>query len=266
MKKKRQTKGNKTIRLLILFCIVMAISAVVAAKYINQTVNNDAVTAKEFYFTSDMLDGQVHKITADQSDKTAKIKIQLTNHADELRFSEVDIDYTVTLRDQSDNKKIVLNNTNSVNATGKIDKGKCNETLVTISGLESGKTYEITATTNNTYKKTLKGTVEVNDTDNKIHQKILDKEEYIEVTIWTVDGSGEIKLEYPQGLIPDNTDEWMSGAKSTVDASQTLTLEADKIKENTSHTFRFFKENKDSTYGVSVDNEGKKVTISEQTE
>lgn len=265
MKKKRQTKGNKTIKLLILFCIVMAMSAVVAAKYIDQTANNDAVTAKEFYFTSDILDGQAHKITADQSDQTAKINIQLTNHADELRFSEVDIDYVVTLKDQTNGKDIALNNTNSANATGKIGKGKCNEKSVTISGLEPGKTYEITATTNNTYRKTLKGTVEVSDTDNKIHQKILDEKEYIEVTIWTVDYSGEIKLEYPQGLIPDNTDEWMAAAKSATDTSQTLTLESDKIKENTSHTFRFFKENTDSTYNVRVDNEGKKVTISEQT-
>ena len=112
MKKKRQTKGNKTIRLLILFCVVMAMSAVVAAKYIDQTKNNDAVTAKEFYFTSDILDGKTHKISADQSNKTAKMKVQLMNHPDDLRASEVDIHYTVTVKNQTDKKDVTLNDDN----------------------------------------------------------------------------------------------------------------------------------------------------------
>ena len=240
-------------------------SAVVAAKYIDQTKNNDAVTAKEFYFTSDILDGKTHKISADQSNKTAKMKVQLMNHPDDLRASEVDIHYTVTVKNQTDKKDVTLNDDNSSNATGTIEKGKCNEQSVTISGLEAGKTYEITATTNNTYEKTLKGTIEVSDTDNKIYQTTKDHEEYVEVTIWTVDYSGEIKLEYPQGLIPDNTDDWMSTAQNATDTSRTLILDASKIKENTSHTFRFFKENTSDTYKTSVDNEGKKVTISEQT-
>ena len=45
-------------------CILAFGAFIVYAKYIQTSQYNDAVTAKEFYFSSDVLDGGVHEIPA----------------------------------------------------------------------------------------------------------------------------------------------------------------------------------------------------------
>lgn len=94
-------------------------SAMIAAKYIHETKTTNGATAREFYFTSDLLDGKEHEITA-TDDGTASVTFQLGNHEDSLRYSEVDIDYTVNVvQNDSDTE---IEDENIANKTGKIIK------------------------------------------------------------------------------------------------------------------------------------------------
>ena len=221
----------------------------VSARYIQQhDTDKNSVSAKEFYFESDLLDGGTHEIIpTENGGTTASVTIRLMNYVDELRYSGTKIDYTVTATEKSNGT--ALADTNIGNRTGTIDTDAKHYADVTLSNLQAGKTYTVTATTSNIYKKTLTGTIEVASADTAIHASISNNtDQYVEVTVWTTDYAGEVKVSYGDiGLIPDNTDSMMDGKVST---GGTIT-KAD-WGTNTSHVFRFFKTTASTTYQTSV--------------
>lgn len=256
--KSRSVQINKTVTLLVLFCLCIGGISMVAAKYMKQnTTKNNAAAAKEFYFESDFLDGKEHEIMPTDNGK-AKVTIRLKNYIDDLRYSETDIEYTVkvTEKDLTDSAVGVTIN----QETGTIKTGPQNKQDIEISNLQAGKTYKITATTDNIYKKTLTGTIKVSKPDTKVYASVHDENQYIEVTIWTKDYEGNVSLNYSAtNLVPDNTDTKMANA--TTDGN--MITETD-WKANTSHVYRFFKNDETKEYQVTV--EGKEVTVSEKTE
>lgn len=254
-------RKKKIILLLSLFCISIFFISIVSAKYIHKTENTGTITAKEFYFKSDLLDGGTHTVTA--SGDTASVTVRLMNHEDALRCSETDISYTISIKN-NDGTEVTAEGSD---LTGIIKGGVCNDKDVTINGLQPGKTYTITASTENYYSKTLTGTIKVNSTDRDIHTAISDKEAYIEVTVWSREYAGTVKLDYCQGLIPDNTDSLLKDAKNATASTPAEVTLAD-WKADTSHVFRFFKNDENKKYKAETtadasDNE-KKVTVSEQ--
>ena len=249
---------------LIAIVVVAALSAVVAAKYLQSGAKEAAATAQEFYFESDLLDGQTHTVTATEGDgsKTATVTITLKNHADDLRYSEVDIPFAVSVSDEDGETAEDVTITSS---TGTLTKGNVNDAAVTISGLQPGKTYTVTASTNETYAKTLTGAIAVTATDNSVQASLRDGGAYIEATVWTVDYSGNVTLNYAASLIPDNTDSAMSDwktAASSADSSASSGTGAVNLDAYSSHTFRFFKSDTSKTYGVTATGTG--VSINEQ--
>ena len=262
--KSRSVKINKTVTLLVLFCLCIGAISMVAAKYIKQnTTKNNSVAAKEFYFESDLLDGKTHVIMPTADGGTANVTIRLKNYIDDLRYSETEIDYTVKVTEE--NATDSATDVSIDQATGTIATRATNNNNVTISNLKAGKIYKITATTDNIYKKTLTGIIKVSEPDKKIYASIDDEKQYIEVTIWTKDYKGEVILNYNDAdLIPDNTDTKMKDATTGPD---TITEAA--WKANTSHVYRFFKnnennDNENKTYQATVN--GKEVTVSEKNE
>lgn len=255
-------RKKKIILLLSLFCISIFFISIVSAKYIHKTENTGTITAKEFYFKSDLLDGGTHTVTA--VGDTASVTIRLMNHEDALRYSETDINYTISIKN-SDGTEVTSEGSD---LTGTITGGACNDKDIAINGLQPGKTYTITASTENYYSKTLKGTIKVNSLDRDIHTAILDEGAYIEVTIWSREYTGIVKLDYCQGLIPDNTDSLLTKAQNATDDNTPAEVTLSDWKADTSHVFRFFKNDKNKNYKVEItadagDNE-KKVIVSEQ--
>ncbi len=260
------TRISKTTAFLILLCVLSVfILAGVTAMYIQKTDKNDVAVAKEFYFKSDLLDGNTHTIAPTDSG-TGSITITLMNHEDALRYSEVDIEYTVSVKEDAGSDSTASSNGDKSSitideATGTISKDDVNDKAVTISGLQPGRTYTVTATTNNTYSKTLTGTIKVNAIDSALHASVADKTQYIEVNVWSVDTAHEdVTLTYCAGLIPDNTDSLMAGANTVSDEGAESSISAGKLDKNTSHMFRFFKTDTSLNYNASVD--GSTVTIS----
>ena len=251
-------RRGRILRIAIPVCILLLLTVMVAAKFIHTTQKDDSITAEDFYFTSDLLDGQTHTIAATDGG-TAKLVFTLQNHADELRFSKTDITYTVTAKDNANDSALTLTDSNSSNASGTIAAGAVNDTQVIITGLKAGHTYVITAVTNNTYKKNLTGTIQVKAADEAVYSSVRDGGAYIEVSVWTADYSGEVKLSYRAGLIPDNTNPLLTSAKT---ASSATEISLGNMEAGTSHVLRFFKPDSSKTYNSNTN--GKKVEVNEQ--
>ena len=274
-RKRKTDKGrsghrNKAVALLVLFCLCIGGISAVSAKYMKQTeYKNNAATAKEFYFESDLLDGSdtVHTVVPTQADEngknTASVTIRLKNYVDDLRFSETAIEYTVSVKEEetaSEASEVQITYpTSDADQNGKhvIASGAKNNADVLLANLQPGKTYLVTATTDNTYQKTLTGKIKVAEPDYQIYASLNDEKQYIEVTVWTTDYHGPVKLNYGDiGLLPDNTDAKLADAQTTGG-----TITESNWKENASHVFRFFKSDVNKNYKVTVN--GQEVTVSE---
>lgn len=170
------------------FCMIMISISSVSAKYIRQTELTGVVNARNFYFVSDLLDGGVHQVMVKEDTMAS---VTLMNYINEERYSEVDIDYVVKVRDTDKDEKSSLTVSP---AAGTITKGQRNAVEIVVSGLKAGHTYKITASTDNTYVKTLTGVVKVNADDSPLCAP-------------EADGKVQSEAEFTDSLLPEITQE-----------------------------------------------------------
>jgi len=202
---------------LVLFALLMGTAI---GRYQRQLKSESAVKAQEFYFTSDFLDGGTHTLAPGSTEVT----FTLGNHADELRYSEVDIAYEVT----------VDNGATVDKETGTLAQNEKSDATVTIKGLQSGSTYTVTATGKGGYEKTLTATIVVLEEKAQLYYHLDNVPgEYLLLTVWNEgDEEGTVTIKYTG--IPDNTNPNMTDW--TTDGSpKTVTIDA-----HTSKVFRFF--------------------------
>ena len=168
------------------FCMIMISISSVSAKYIRQTELTGVVNARNFYFVSDLLDGGVHQVMVKEDTMAS---VTLMNYINEERYSEVDIDYVVEVRDTDKDEKSSLTVSP---AAGTITKGQRNAVEIVVSGLKAGHTYKITASTDNTYAKTLTGVVKVNADDSPLCAP-------------EADGKVQSEAEFTDSFLPETT-------------------------------------------------------------
>lgn len=204
------------------------------AKYFESFSRDDAaVKAKEFYFTSDYLtpEGKTYTLTPG-ADGTVDVTFELRNY-DGLNKSELDIGYTVTIQPNVD---ITYHGDKSINVRkvidGQVIEGEAME-KVTLENLEAGQTYTVTATGENGYQQTLRATFVVDPVVTGLFKNTKNYGDYVLLTIWAEDEGGTVKFTVPSGLIPDATDDMLTG--KDVDSEITVVLNAHE-----SRTFRFF--------------------------
>ena len=109
------------------FCMIMISISSVSAKYIRQTELTGVVNARNFYFVSDLLDGGVHQVMVKEDTMAS---VTLMNYINEERYSEVDIDYVVEVRDTDKDEKSSLTVSP---AAGTITKGQRNAVEIVVS-------------------------------------------------------------------------------------------------------------------------------------
>lgn len=170
------------------FCMIMISISSVSAKYIRQTELTGVVNARNFYFVSDLLDGGVHQVMVKEDTMAS---VTLMNYINEERYSEVDIDYVVEVRDTDKDEKSSLTVSP---AAGTITKGQRNAVEIVVSGLKAGHTYKITASTDNTYAKKLTGVVKVNADDSPLCAP-------------EADGKVQSEAEFTDSFLPETTQE-----------------------------------------------------------
>lgn len=179
----------------LVFVLVMLLAATgiwgVSAKYTQQQEGDALVKAKEFYFTSDLL--MVGGKTYELSPGTGSVTFALRSRVDALRYSEDAVQYTVT----------ASGGTLST-ASGTLST---EDAVITLSGLTDGGSYTVTAVGEAGYEKTLSATFVVKSGDTGIY-KHLDTANgaYVLLTVWTKNSAGDVRITFPDGLIPDTTD------------------------------------------------------------
>ena len=210
-------------------------------KYVQGQQKTGTISGKTFYFESDFLD------VADASKTytvypggggTASVTFHLQNHIDELRVSEMAINYTVTVKEGANDVSDATTGgakTGTLQGTALEPKDKAS---VTLSGLEPGKTYLVTVTGNGGYVKTIQAKFIVDPLDKHVYKHLKIQGEEVLLTVWTENVSGNAVIRVPSKLVPDNTDPAMDGAgigPATVTDSSSFASTT-----YSSHLYRFF--------------------------
>jgi len=226
---KKKSAGVAVLAVCLVLFVVL-IGAVIG-RYQRQLRSDSAVRAQAFYFTSNLLDGKTHTLAP----RSTEVSFTLGNHADELRFSEMDINYTVTVT--SDKGTVAtVKNTEGTN-TGMLVKNTLADAKITVSDLKAG-TYTVKAVGTGGYEKELTATIVVPEQAAQIYQHQDNiPGEYILLTVWNEgDAVKEVHITYTG--IPDNTNpnmtDWKKGGE-TASEVQKVTIEP-----HTSIVFRFF--------------------------
>ena len=207
----------------------------VSAKYTQSGSNENAVVAKEFYFTSNLLTESGKSYTLNPG--TDKITFTLGNNIDALRFSEVNINYTVTVT-CGEKPVSTKNGTLKTGNSPKIEN-------IELDNLENGKTYKVTAVGQNGYKVTLKADFTVADDGSEVYKHLdTTNPAFVLLTVWTENVSGVAKIDINKaGLIPDNTDTVMASVKNYANSNYATFEFTDRESfdvKYASRTYRFF--------------------------
>lgn len=221
--------------------VVLAIMfAGVSAKYTQKETKVDNTISNEFYFTSTLLSETGTTYTLMPT--TTELDIPVCNYADDLRYSAGEIQYSYS---------VTKDNAEVSNGDGNIGAGKLQTGTISLTDLKPG-TYLVTATANSPFQKVLKGTFIIPKESIELHYSVTDKEgsPYVLLNVWTDDYNGKVKLTWPEGVIPDSTNEqlknvvtYTSDAGSYPVGNTTVSCEAYGSK-----VYRFFKVNPERVY------------------
>lgn len=212
--------------------LLVALTGAAIGRYQHQFYSEGSVRAKEFYFTSNFLDGETHTLGPGSTEVT----FSLGNHADELRFSEVDIAYEVTVTPMEG----TVANDLTVEYSNESKKLPCTgvqDHSVTIKELTPGK-YTVTATGTGGYQQTLTAVIEVLSQEPVVYMHLdTTHSEYVLLTVWAQGYTGDVTITPPTGMIPDNTDPVMRDAKTGQVFTDRTSFQGDAYS---SHVYRFF--------------------------
>ena len=206
--------------------------AVTLAKYSQQHATDKALSAKSFYFESNLLKsgGASYRIYSDT------ITFDLMNYPDETRTSEVDITYNVTIT-SSDGGSLGT----GTNTSGTL-KSKPNndyvgylptQTTVTYTGLTQGKNYTVTASASTPYTKTISASFYIVPGNYDLTSKVEDHTDYVLIEFSTLDYVGNVNITWQNGYVPDNSEPIMTNATGTSHNTS--------VTSNTTYTIKFFK-------------------------
>lgn len=212
----------------------------VAAKYTQESSGSAVVRAREFYFTSDLLTESASTVYY-LNPGTESVSFTLSRMEDGLRNAEGE---TVSW-------KVTTNGGTLSASTGTLTEENYTQT-VTLSGLSDGGTYTVTAVGSAGYQKTLSATFAVQTSPTGFYKYVDNTDPAcVLLTVWTENCSGMVTVTFPDGLIPDATDEDLDGGPNNYNngtySSDTLTQE---YGEYHSHTYRFFKQNGSAAYAA----------------
>ncbi|MBE6642445.1 MAG: hypothetical protein E7615_02185 [Ruminococcaceae bacterium] len=220
----------------------------VFAKYIYNTDGMNVVSAKEFYFTSNLLaeGNQKYVLNPNPDTETANISFTLGNNADKLRFSQDNISYSVTVETKNGSPvpTVIYSDSEKVLNGGAVDS-----TTVTLNGLQMGETYTVTATGTAGYKQTLKAEFYVSAKNEVVHKHLdTSNDAFVVLTVWSENVKGELTIEVQKsGLIPDNTDSILGNVYNYLNGSYTEMTGENAISDTqnftdtySSYTYRFF--------------------------
>lgn len=205
------------------------------AKYAHKESMDKDVKSERFYFTSNYLTENGKKYTL--SSGTKQVDIELYNYADNKRISDSTISYKYTVNGGDENQGSI------------VGKNKFSSTIE-LTNLSQG-TYEVVVQATSPYTKTLKGTFEIPEEEDSITYSVDDSQgsPYVILTVSTNDYEGNIQISWPDGVIPDTTQEEFENVdtwKNNKYESGTKSIPVSK--KYSSYTFQFLKTDTTKSY------------------
>lgn len=204
----------------------------VSAKYVEKSTQTNVLSAKDFYFTSPLLEGTTHTLMPG----TTTLEIPVRNYADSLRYSGTDIVYTYTVT--KDNSKVA-------GGSGTVAGGAANTASISVQNLTAG-TYTVTVNATSPFTAGLTGTFVIPEITGGVSYKVDDSSgsPYAVLTVWTENYSGNVTVSWPSGLTPDSTDPALrSFTGGSTGGSTTVALDT-----YSSASYRFFKNDAAADY------------------
>lgn len=235
-------KNRKSFRIAALILIAVSLFALIGgivAKYVTEKRGENLLSAKVFYFGSNLLKegGAEYTFGSD----TESISFTLGNNADKLRFADDDVTYTVSVSHDAGIAPSVSS------GSGTLAGGTLSTATVTLSGLEKGKSYTVTAVGTAGYEKTISATFVISDDEQNLYKHLDASSDYFVVlTVWSKNVTGELSVSLPdacEGLIPDSTDPILSGIYNFDGSSYKAFSFNDNesfVENYSSRTYRFF--------------------------
>lgn len=224
----------------------------VGAKYVRGREEENIAKAKEFYFTSNLL--EVEGADYVLNSETTSVTFSLGNNEDDLRYAEDDIAYTVTV----DKGSFDPIDTSKKSVEGVLESNQITTDTITLYGLEKGVTYTVTAVGNAGYTKTLTATFEVAQDGKNIYKHLdVSNDEFVVLTVWTENVKGKLNVvtqdeqkQAVENLIPDGTDPLLATITNLEDGKYKKIDFTDETSFAdsgfSSRTYRFFKDGTDS--------------------
>lgn len=219
--------------LLVLILLTTGGIGVAAAKYIQNSTGKMLLKAPEFYFTSEYLTADNSKFELNTD--TTQLEFYLRNSADNLRYSEVDISYTLSLEKSVPEASGQLSQTGGTLPAGSVKSQK-----IILSDMAPGVTYTVTATGEAGYSQTISATFKVGENDENLYKNLSESSDgYLLLTVWSHNISGDLSVTFPTHLIPDNTNPGMESVFNK-DTNKDAAFTVVDFGKYSSQTYRFF--------------------------
>lgn len=224
-----------------ILCITLILSCImipVLAKYYRNKQNKIGIVSTEFNFTSDLLEvpaanGSFPEYINAKGSNIITFKVN--NYEDDLRITTSDIEYKIIIKNS--NNVVVFEQEYTLSASSsKQSKEFKIDTLII-------DTYTVEVTSTSPYKKTLKASFVMQDTDNDITYTVSDGigSTIIMLTISVEDYSGYINIKWPNNVFPDNSDPLLENA---IDCTSYKVY----FNSYSEYTFIFFKSDSGQVY------------------
>lgn len=237
--------NKKNILLIISFVIFLGFFSYSLAKYISNRRQDFLYEANAFYFESNYLNdiASVKSYTLETGIDYVEFNIQ--NNIDQLRYSDVTINYTVTLTDLEGNP--VQDKSGSIVSpiTSTLTKGSIRTNTHRFSNLQDG-IYVVNAVSTRPYAKTIRGNFIIENNNTTISYSVTDtaSSPILQLTVNTNDYAGNIRITWPAGVTPDNTNPLFTDVTSGYTSSSKVI----SVVKNGEYTFQFFKQNPSSVF------------------
>lgn len=236
-KKDKQPRKIKKLPILPIIFITLLMLGVTLAQYIGGDHNEDVFQTGSFYFESTVLKEEDPPIY-EYEKGVDSISIDLNNFVDELRNSELNIDYTVSLTDSNGNTMTDVNGNTIDDKTGVLPKDRRYTENIEFKNLKSG-TYTVTANAIGPFRKTLKANFVITQRDDEIKYSVSDiiGSAILQLTISTQDYSGDVQINWPEGVSPDSSESKFQNVNSGFSQGNSVV----HFEANSEYTFNFFK-------------------------
>lgn len=214
----------------------------VLARYHHSSTRIWEIASVPFYFTSDRLteEGKEYQL----SPETEALSIELRNDQDGNRWSDTPIHYIYQVKKDGEEQE-------EKGGEGILypQQGAGSSERIVIQDMTPG-VYDIEVQSQSPFEKTLKGTFIIPEKENDIFCVKEDRQGSfcVQLTVSVKDYEGNIKIFWPEGLIPDSTQAVFEDVKTRTEdlyEAWELTL---WMEPYTSRTFRFFKTDAETDY------------------